>query len=341
MIKTKNIDLHLKEGDAPASDAGIFGGRCSLEDASLVLLPVPWEATASYGGGTSHAPQEILKSSHYLDLEDEFFGPIYSCGIHMLDLDKDLQSLNHESKLIVDKIRQGDSNSKQLLQKVNQNSVFLNDWVYKKSQELLALGKHVGVIGGDHSCPLGLMKALAEHVASYGILHIDAHMDLRAGYEGFDYSHASIMYNVVTGIPEVSKVSQVAIRDYSFEEQKFQKESDQIALFSNSFLARQAFEGQNFASMAKQIISSLPEHVYISFDIDGLDPSLCPGTGTPVPGGLMFNEANYLIEELSQSGRNIIGFDLCEVASLGESDWDYNVASRILYKLAGSVLSTG
>ena len=193
----------------------------------------------------------------------------------------------------------------------------------------------VAVLGGDHSTPLGLMKALSKTHTSFTILQIDAHADLREKYEGFDFSHASVMFNALK-IPQVEKLVQVGVRDYCDEENNLIKENPKrIKTFTDSHLKAQLFLGKTWASQVKSIISSLGEKVYISFDIDGLDPFLCPNTGTPVPGGLGFNQATFILQELQKSNKQIIGFDLCEVSpNIDKKDgWDANVGMRILYQL--------
>ena len=227
------------------------------------------------------------------------------------------------------------------LAKVNAFGQGVNEHVARLAQEHLQHGRLVGVVGGDHSCPLGLIKALGEHHADgFGILHVDAHYDLRRAYEGFTYSHASIMYNVMETVPAVRSLVQIGIRDYSAEEHAYAKRlAHRGAQFPASGLFRMKAEGGSWASITRAIIAELPQKVYISFDIDGLDPALCPSTGTPVPGGLSYEEAVFLLEQLAASGRTIIGFDLCEVAPGADGDeWDANVGARMLYKLCGATL---
>jgi agmatinase len=189
----------------------------------------------------------------------------------------------------------------------------------------------VGLLGGDHSTPLGFLRALSEKYERFGILQIDAHADLRKAYEGFTYSHASIMYNALK-LPSVSRLIQVGIRDFCEEEQDvINRSRGRISTFFDEDLKAWRYKGETWDALCNSIIKELPANVYISFDIDGLDPKLCPNTGTPVAGGLEFQEAIYLIKKVAQS-RKIIGFDLCEVAP-GQNDWDANVGARLLYNL--------
>jgi agmatinase len=205
--------------------------------------------------------------------------------------------------------------------------------------EWLDKGKTVGLLGGDHSTPLGFLRALAKRHESFGILHIDAHMDLRIAFEGFTYSHASIMYNALQ-LPNISTLVQVGIRDFCEEELSVVKANQgRVVVHTDAEIQRASFEGETWKKRCDAILSALPEKVYISFDIDGLDPTLCPNTGTPVPGGLGFQQATYLLSRLKDT-KQVIGFDLVEVAP-GDDDWNGNVGARLLYHLCGVALSAG
>jgi agmatinase len=142
------------------------------------------------------------------------------------------------------------------------------------------------------------------------------------------------MYNALS-LPQVSKIVSVGIRDFSEGEVAVVKsEAGRVLINTDTDLKRQTFEGITWAEQCDAIIASLPQKVTISFDIDGLYPWYCPNTGTPVPGGLSFEQAAYLLSKLGDSGKEIIGFDLVEVAP-GETDWDGNVGARMLYHMCG------
>jgi agmatinase len=194
----------------------------------------------------------------------------------------------------------------------------------------MSRGKQVAVIGGDHSTPLGYMQALAQRYPEFGILHIDAHADLREAYEGFQFSHASIMFNALR-LPQISKLVQVGIRDLCHDEvDLIQQSQGRVSAYYDPALKQKLYAGTPWLDLCKQMVSELPSQVYISFDVDGLDPKLCPTTGTPVPGGLELEQAFCLFREVVQSGRQIIGFDVSEV---GNAEWDGNVGARAVYKL--------
>ena len=331
----------IERGDPPLKEAGIFGLPYSTEQSALVLIPVPWDATASYGLGASTGPKSILEASHQLDLEDSCFGRFYSEGISLLPENLSIKKWNKQAYDYVKDLRSTTCKNKKVKQaKVNAFSKNINDYVYQTAYSLLNQEKKVGLIGGDHSSPFGLIQALGEFYEDFGILHIDAHHDLRKAYEGFKHSHASIMYNTMQEVPQVTKLVQVGIRDYCKPETDYIKEQSRVSVFYDRDLFRWKALGESFQSIVDEIISNLPKNIYVSFDIDGLSPQFCPNTGTPVPGGLSFNEACYLLERLKETERQVVGFDLCEVCRAKDnSQWDENVGSRILYKLCGTVLT--
>lgn len=320
----------------------IFGLPTTEEDAALVLFPVPWEVTVSYGAGTARATDHIFKASLQVDLFDLDAPNVWKCGYFMKELDKKwlLKSdyLRKEAELFIDYISKGDdiNNNKFMcksLKEINEGSNAMNEWVYQNTKQLLDNNKLVGLVGGDHSTPLGFFRALAEKHGSYGILQIDAHCDLRKAYEGFKYSHASIMYNALEEISGIQKLVQVGIRDFCDEEWDYiQQNPARIVTYFDQQLKKRSYEGENWQQITDEIINQLPQKVHISFDIDGLDPKLCPNTGTPVQGGFEAEEVLYLFKKIVASGRTIIGFDLVEVG-VGEAEWDANVGARILYKL--------
>jgi agmatinase len=202
-------------------------------------------------------------------------------------------------------------------------------------------GKFVGVVGGDHSSPLGLIKALNDtQIEKFGILHVDAHHDLREAYEGFTYSHASIFYNAMNECEDISNLVQIGIRDYSSEEANRMIEyGKKGACLYDTDMQAQLASGKSLEEVFAPYIEQLPQNVYLSIDIDGLEPLNCPNTGTPVPGGLRYSELEHLIFMVVKSGRNIIAFDLCEVGT-SDDEWDANVGARVLYQLCGALLAS-
>jgi agmatinase len=326
----------------------IFGLPFTEEDAAVVLVPVPWEVTVSYTAGTARAAEHICKASLQVDLIDTDIKDGWRQGFYMRDMDKKVlmksDYLRKEAELFINYISQGDEveDSKfmcKILKEINEGSEFLNLWVYEQTKELLDKDKMVGVIGGDHSTPFGFFKAIAEKHGDFGILQIDAHCDLREAYENFKYSHASIMYNALEEIPELIKLVQVGIRDYSPLEYDYIKDShERVVTYFDKYIKEQIFEGASWKQIVDDIVSNLPQKVYISFDIDGLDPKLCPHTGTPVQGGFEAEQIFYLFKKVAESGRQFIGFDLNEVG-ISPNEWDENVGARVLFKLCNLMVA--
>jgi len=334
--------LDFDPNSAPGEDTGVFGLPHEEKDAALVLVPVPWEATTSYGGGTSKGPAAILAASGQVDLFDGEVHRPYEPGIFMRPESKEVRAWNKTAKAAAQKVIkqggriEGNKSLQKALKTANDLGGKLNDWVYRETKGLMDAGKIVGIVGGDHSVPYGAFKAAAEKHGEFGLLHFDAHSDTRVAYEGFTWSHASIMYNAMENIPRITRITQVGIRDFCEQEHEFTRALGARAkVFFDRDLAHRRFSGEPWTKTAAEIVATLPPQVWISFDIDGLDPKLCPHTGTPVPGGLELAEAVHLIGLVARSGRKIVGFDLNEVSPApgGKDEWDANVGMRLLYKL--------
>jgi agmatinase len=319
-----------------------YGLPHSVDEARVVLVPVPFEATTSYGGGAAEGPSAVLRASAQVDLFDLETGRPYVDGIAMLPEEPRVRVWNSEARRLAEPIIEaggappGDAN----LARVNAICEELNAWLERTVSRLLADGKLVATVGGDHGSIYGAIAAHAHAYPGMGILHLDAHADLRDAYEGFTWSHASIFHNVVTRLPEVSRLVQVGLRDISEAELALVEHSGgRVVIHTDPELKRRGFDGEPWARQVDRIVQGLPGQVYLSFDIDGLDPTLCPHTGTPVPGGLSFPEASALVAGVVRSGRRIIGMDLNEVAPGPEGDeWDGNVGARLLYKMIGWAL---
>lgn len=328
----------------------IFGLPTDEESARLVILPVPWEVTVSYNAGTARAAEAVFKASFQVDLFDPEFPDTWQQGYYMRHSDKKIlmksDYLRKEAELFIDYISKGEEVSAnqfmcKTLKEVNEGGVFLNNWVYEQTKELLNKNKLVALLGGDHSTPLGFFKAIGEKHGDFGILQIDAHFDLREAYEGFTYSHASIMYNALKEIPAIKKLVQAGIRDYGSDEYEEMRNSNgRIVTFFDKDMRNRQYEGASWKSIAEEIVSQLPQSVYISFDIDGLDRKYCPFTGTPVPGGFELEQVYYLFSKILASGRKLIGFDLNEVGIGGDTDWDANVGARVLYKMCNLLVAS-
>lgn len=328
---------------------GLFGLPHTPAQARLHLIPVPWEVTVSYRTGTAAAPEAIRAASAQVDLYDALQPKGYLQGLYLhpenLGWRERAEALRPLAAAHLEALMAGEATDADAPSEINAASTELAEWLKDEALALLKQGKLVAVLGGDHSTPLGLIQAIAKHRGSFGILQIDAHADLRVAYEGFTHSHASIMTNALQ-IPEVVRLVQVGLRDLGHSEVAVAEASNgRVLMFTQRAMVRKSAEGALWASQVQQIISALPNNVYVSFDIDGLDPSLCPNTGTPVPDGLGFEQVIYLIDGLVSSGRRIVGFDLNEVGippevHEGQDSWDAIVGARVLYRLALAALAS-
>lgn len=326
------------------ADATIFGLPFSAAQSEIIVIPVPWEVTVSYGAGASEGPQAVLDASFQVDLHHQDYPDLWKLGLYY-DIPPAHWAKNSEkykalAQPIIEVLENGEdvatfSALEEDLFKINKACRELHTEVKEKVQYWMDQGKKVVLLGGDHSTPLGYYEALASQHQDFGILHLDAHMDLRIAYEGFTYSHASIMYNALQ-IPNISKIVQVGIRDFSEQEvQVIGQQKGRVVVYTDSDLKAAAFEGTTWQQQCDTIIAALPQKVCISFDIDGMYPWYCPNTGTPVPGGFSFEQAAYLFNKLATSGKEIIGFDLVEVAPGENGDWDGNVGARMLFHMCG------
>lgn len=315
------------------------------EEAALVLLSAPWDVTVSYGAGTAYAPDAIIGASTQLDFYDAIAPEAWRQGIATAPVDYSIlelsQKLRVDARRVIEHLEGGGSTTDDYvirkIRRVNEGSFELNRNIREQAEQWFEAGKLVGLVGGDHSTPYGLIRALGKYHDRFAILHIDAHCDLRPRYEGFEFSHASIMYNVLHDVQQVERIVQVGIRDFSQEEKNLAEKSGRIIQFDDQRLLEAEYSGRTWDEECREIIATLPEKVYVSFDIDGLDLCYCPHTGTPVPGGLRFNQAVRLLQLLGAE-RRIIGFDVVEVCPHESDHIDASVGARILWKLCGQTL---
>jgi agmatinase len=275
-----------------------FGGIAeeefsSFDNSRILVWPISYEGTVSYGGGTGLGAQAIIDASRNMELYDEETdAEVYKLGIHTLE---ESPSLDPPERMM--------------------NSL------YDRAQELVSSDKFITMIGGEHSVSAPVIRAHAEKHANISVLQIDAHADLRDTYDGTPYSHASIMARVVKdlNIPAV----QCGIRSISAEEARV---IDQLP--TRIFWAREIVGRSDWWDDA---VDGLTENVYLTIDIDGLDPSLVSATGTPEPGGLGWYETIGLIRTLARK-RNIIGMDLTEYSYIEGQRASAFLCSKLIYK---------
>lgn len=352
----KNEENHFNVNDVGVANGRYFGMPYESSEADVVLISVPWDATVSYSAGTALGPAAIIGASVQIDLFDEQIEnsekikigtdeTLLTHGNSSILAEDYILYLNEESRQkaekIIDSLSQGNPLSarlKKYQEEINKCSEGVNYIVKTICSNYYKIGKIPGVVGGEHSVAFGAIEAAAESLKKgekLSVLQIDAHADLRKAYEGFEYSHASVMYNVINKVKKVESLTQVAIRDFCLDEYDYIKSHNNIHSFTSKMIHSDLYKGKNWNDICREISSCLGDNVYISFDIDGLDASLCPNTGTPVPGGLEYEQAIYLLETIAKEHR-IVGFDLNEVAPSkdGKDEWDANVGGRLLYKLS-------
>ncbi len=341
--------LNAFDPDGVGVDNGAyFGMPFDPSAAELVLVSVPWDVTVSYGAGTAYGPDAIIEASTQLDFHEPLAPGAWRRGIATADIDYTLQEtsqrLRADAAKVIRHLEGGgtvdDDYVMRKIRRVNEGCAAMNDAVGAQVGRWLDAGKIVGLVGGDHSTPYGLIRALGERHEAFGVLHIDAHRDLREAYEGFLFSHASIMFNVLRDVPQVRKLVQVAVRDFSEREAALADASERVESFADLDLAAAEFRGETWDAQCRRIVETLPEEVYVSFDIYGLGFEYSPRTGTPVCGGLTFNKAVWLLRTLVASGRRIIGFDLVEVCPAPEERLDAITGARMLWKLCSLALAS-
>jgi agmatinase len=345
--KQEKIDS-FNPNDSALSENNIFGLPFNREESEVIILPLPWEVTVSYHAGTAEGPAAVFGASGQVDLYDPLVEDAWKIGVYMPTINEDWRTKGQElrslSVRLIALLNSGVNEKEILKLDYLQKEINLGCEKFKKevkiaASEILASGKLLIGLGGDHSTPLGIMEALAEHHGEFGILQFDAHADLRNSFEGFTYSHASIMYNALK-IKEVTKLVQVGIRDYCQEEvDLIQSSKGRIYTKFDRDIKQDLYRGKTRKEIFIEVIAQLPGKIYVSFDIDALDPKLCPHTGTPVAGGFDTEEILYFLELVLESGKNIIAMDLNEV---GHNEWDANVGARLLYRLCNILaLSNG
>jgi len=331
---TKKEKIAAFDPSGECANHGLFGLPFNAEESEVILIPVPWEASVSFRTGTALAPESIRQASRQVDLYDPFLPDGWKNGYFLLPEEGGLVKKSEEARVRIESQRRSKKERDlDSAHKVELLCANMNEQVGQIAKSWLDRSKIVAVLGGDHSTPLGLLQALSEQHTAFGLLQIDAHMDLREDFEGLRYSHASIMRNALE-IHQIQKIVQVGVRDYCHDEWTYaQSHAERIHCFFDRQMQREKLEGRKWSSICEEVIGFLPGKVYISLDIDGLDASLCPSTGTPVPGGLQWEETLVLLEEIVRSGRQIIGFDLCEVGASSGDSWDAVVGAQLLYRL--------
>ena len=270
----------------------------TFKNSEIVILQAPLEKTVSYGKGTKKGPKGILKASHFVEFFDE-------------ELNKEI--CFEKGICTLEEIKFGKLGTKKAINKI-----------YTEVKKQIDLGKFVVTLGGEHSLSSPPIKAHFEKYEKLSVLQFDAHSDFRQSYEGSKYSHASVMARVA----EFTKdIVQVGIRAQCKEEYDFIKNNK-----IKTFYARDLREDKYGKNWQKAVLDSLNENVYITFDVDGLDPAVISATGTPEPGGLLWDETMNLLKLIGKN-KKIVGFDVVELApNQKDVSSDFN-AAKLVYKM--------
>ena len=323
-----------------------FDERVSADEAPIVLVSAPWSVTVDYGRGAAYAPDAILDASARIGLYDAASGISLAGKVATAEADYDIlelsEQLGSDAHKLVSHVEDGGSLTSEYfarkLSRVNGGAKRMHASVMRQVEQWLAKDKIVGVVGGEHSVSYGAVKAMARHYEGMGMLMIDAHCDLRGEERIFDYSHDSVVRNIVDEVPQVSKIVAVGVRDFSEEEVLFASEHERITLFMHEHIVAERYCGKTWAQQCAEIVEQLPQNVYVSLDVDALTIESCPSTSRPVPGGITFNEVAYLLNMVADSGRSIVGFDITEVVPKIEYTHDATVGARMLVKMCGAAL---
>lgn len=333
--------MAIQVGDVGIHNGSYLGIDTAVREADFLIFPIPWDVTTSYRPGTVNGPEAVIEASYQLDLYSPFLANFDKVKVGTVPVSEKWkarsQELRAKTSNYIAALANGESPDTvemlAILEEANGAALELQAWSRTKVAAELAQGKTVLTLGGDHSVPLGAIEAYAAKYPGLSILHFDAHADLREAYEGFTQSHASIMNNVLN-LPGFGRLIQVGIRDVSKFEVDLIARDSRISTFFDWDLKAALDSGRTWSALCDDIVAKLGPEVYISFDIDGLDPKLCPSTGTPVPGGLELAQATALIQAVVRSGRRVVGADLVEVTPGANGDqWDGNVGARVLFQL--------
>ena len=275
--------------------AGLAPPYFDLEKAKTVILPVPYESTTEWRGGTRHGSQAIIDASQYLELYDlELNREIYKVGIHTLP---EVEPVMSSPKDMIDR-------------------------VYHITRGLIQKEKFVVMLGGEHSLSLGAVQAFKETFSELCVLQLDAHADLRHKYLGTKYSQACVMRRIFALCPIV----QVGVRSLSWEEKRFLNQNRMTPFYMSELASSAAY--------AEQIAATLSENVYLTIDVDVFDPSIMPAVGTPEPEGMQWQQVLNLLR-LVALHRHIVGFDLMEFCPQeGPASCAFLLA-KLAYKLIG------
>lgn len=346
----KNNFLKNILGDDAVGDGGFyFGDKSQPADADIVIVSAPWSVTSDFGRGATYTPDAVIDASIEGNLYDATTGVSVEGRIATAEIDYNIQESSEHLGREAERMAHhavaanaviGEYAARKIAH-INEGFAEMHASIYKQALHWASQGKCVAVVGGDHSVAFGAVKAIAECHNGVGVLFIDAHADFAGKGELYNYSHRSIARNIVEEIPAVERLVEVGVRDIDKAEAEMLAAAGKVDLFLAERLGARRFEGESWGSLCREMVERLPHKVYVSFDVDALKIEFCNNTNAPVPGGMTFDEAIYLINAIVESGREIVGFDISEVVSKLDNKMDAIVAARMLAKLCMAVLRGG
>jgi agmatinase len=289
------VDHHDERFSLPFTYGGLLPEDSAFEQAQVVILPIPYEQTTTYGTGTKKGPQALIDASRHMELYDEELDyEVYQVGIHTL---RELETVASGPAAMMDRITE-------------------------VTRGLLDGGKFVVGLGGEHTISFGLVRAHAEHFPGLSVLQFDAHTDLRDTYQGTPYNHASVLRRISEMVPAVH----VGIRSMSREEAAWVKTRGARVFYASEVVGS--------ASVATTISEALTDHVYVTICLDGFDPSIMPAVGTPEPGGLGWYDVLRIVRRVAET-RHIVGFDVVELFPMAGNIAPDFLAAKLVYKVLG------
>jgi agmatinase len=291
--------MEIPNREKPFNFGGLLRPLSDYETARFVVLPVPYEGTVTYLRGAAKGPKAVIEASRHMELYDEVLRAVPAeCGIHTLE-PLELQPSSEQEALEVSRV----------------------------AAQLFTDKKVLAMIGGEHSITYGAVAALKKSFDELCVVQFDAHADLRDEYDGERFSHATVMKRCL----EVAPVTQVGIRSLS------KPEADLLAAEPNvtTYFAHD-LRAKGLAGMQEEILKTLTDEVYLTVDIDAFDPAFVPGTGTPEPGGLSWDDVTGFVRALA-AAKQIVGFDIVEVAPLPGSVCSEFLAAKLAYRTMGCI----
>lgn len=266
----------------------------------FVLLPIPYDATVSFQVGSRRGPEAIITASEHLETYDE---------------ETELEPVDEGVCVLP------------MLEQHVDGPAAMTEAIYAGAAPVVADGKFLIGLGGEHGVTPGLVRATAEKHKKLSILQIDAHLDLRDSYQGSKWSHATAMRRC---LDHVETIVPVGIRNVCCEELEFMRSAG-----IKPFMADRCVQNDDWIPQA---VGALSENVYVTIDVDGFDPAYAPGTGTPVPGGLDWYRVTRLLRAIAKQ-RRIVGADIVEVMPVPGSAVTEFLAARLAYKLMAYTLA--